>query len=54
MKGVSFKIVISEKGSIDEDGKDDIEFLLSANPRSALEVRAGGELSRVMLGHANV
>ena len=53
MKGVSFKIVISEKGSIDEDGKDDIEFLLSANPGEPLrplrKVASGGELSRVML-----
>jgi DNA repair protein RecN (Recombination protein N) len=53
MKGVGFKIVISEKGSIDEDGKDDIEFLLSANPGEPLrplrKVASGGELSRVML-----
>jgi DNA repair protein RecN (Recombination protein N) len=53
MKGVNFKIVISDKGHIDEDGKDDIEFLLSANPGEPLrplrKVASGGELSRVML-----
>jgi DNA repair protein RecN (Recombination protein N) len=53
MKGVSFKIVISDKEHIDEDGKDDIEFLLSANPGELLrplrKVASGGELSRVML-----
>ncbi len=53
MKGVNFKIVITDKGHIDEDGKDDIEFLLSANPGEPLrplrKVASGGELSRVML-----
>ena len=53
MKGVNFKIIISEKGHIDEEGKDDIEFLLSANPGESLrplrKVASGGELSRVML-----
>jgi DNA repair protein RecN (Recombination protein N) len=53
MKGVNFKISINEKESIDEDGKDDIEFFLSANPGEPLRplrrVASGGELSRVML-----
>jgi DNA repair protein RecN (Recombination protein N) len=53
MKGVNFKIVISDKVSIDEDGKDEIDFLLSANPgeplRALRKVASGGELSRVML-----
>jgi DNA repair protein RecN (Recombination protein N) len=53
MKGVNFKISINEKESIEEDGKDDIEFYLSANPGEPLRplrrVASGGELSRVML-----
>ncbi len=53
MKGVNFKISINEKESIEEDGKDDIEFFLSANPGEPLRplrrVASGGELSRVML-----
>jgi DNA repair protein RecN (Recombination protein N) len=53
MKGVNFKISINEKEFIDEDGKDDIEFFLSANPGEPLRplrrVASGGELSRVML-----
>ncbi|HVN24450.1 MAG TPA: DNA repair protein RecN [Syntrophorhabdales bacterium] len=53
MKGVNFKIVISDKGVVDEEGRDDIEFLLSANPGEPLrplrKVASGGELSRVML-----
>jgi DNA repair protein RecN (Recombination protein N) len=53
MKGVNFKISINEKETIDEDGKDDIEFFLSANPGEPLRplrrVASGGELSRVML-----
>lgn len=53
MKGVNFKISVTDKGSIDEDGKDDIDFFLSANPGEPLRplrrVASGGELSRVML-----
>jgi DNA repair protein RecN (Recombination protein N) len=53
MKGVAFKVSVTDKGSIDEDGKDDIDFFLSANPGEPLRplrrVASGGELSRVML-----
>ena len=53
MKGVNFKISVTDQGTIDEDGKDDIDFFLSANPGEPLRplrrVASGGELSRVML-----
>ena len=53
MKGVMFRIDITGKVSIGEDGNDEIEFLLSANPGEPLRplrrVASGGELSRIML-----
>jgi DNA repair protein RecN (Recombination protein N) len=53
MKGVRFRVFISRKDSIGEDGQDDIEFLLSTNPGEPLKplrrVASGGELSRIML-----
>lgn len=53
MKGMSFKIVITEKSTIDESGKDDIDFLISTNPGEPLKplrrIASGGELSRIML-----
>jgi DNA repair protein RecN (Recombination protein N) len=53
MKGVQFKIEITDKGSIGDDGRDEIEFLLSTNPgepvRPLRRVASGGELSRIML-----
>jgi len=59
MKGTSFGVSIKDKtGSEVEQkcgpyGKDDIEFLISANPGNPLlplaKIASGGELSRVML-----
>jgi DNA repair protein RecN (Recombination protein N) len=53
MKGVTFKIVITDRDTIGEEGKDEIEFLLSTNPgepaRPLRKVASGGELSRIML-----
>lgn len=53
MKGLQFNIHIMDKGFIDGDGKDDIEFLISTNPGEPLKplrrIASGGELSRIML-----
>jgi DNA repair protein RecN (Recombination protein N) len=53
MKGVRLKIEITDKGLIGEDGRDEVEFLLSTNPGEPLRplrrVASGGELSRIML-----
>ncbi len=53
MKGVRFRVEITDRGWIGEDGRDDVEFLLSTNPGEPLKplrrVASGGELSRIML-----
>lgn len=53
MKGMQFNIWIAEKGIIDENGMDDIDFLISTNPGEPLKplrrIASGGELSRIML-----
>lgn len=53
MKGMLFRIEITDKGIIEEDGKDDIELLISTNPGEQLKplrkIASGGELSRIML-----
>ncbi len=53
MKGVRFSIEIADRGSIGENGRDEIEFMLSTNPGEPLRplrrVASGGELSRIML-----
>jgi len=53
MKDMLFSIAITEKGTIDETGKDDVDFLISTNPGEPLKplrkVASGGELSRIML-----
>ena len=53
MKGMLFKIEITDKGVIEEDGRDDVELLISTNPGELLKplrkVASGGELSRIML-----
>jgi DNA repair protein RecN (Recombination protein N) len=53
MKGARFKVEITDRGVITEDGRDEIEFLLGTNPGEPLKplrrVASGGELSRIML-----
>ncbi len=53
MKGILFRIEITDKPTIDEDGKDDMELLISTNPGEQLKplrkIASGGELSRIML-----
>jgi DNA repair protein RecN (Recombination protein N) len=53
MKGAEFRIEIADNGTIGENGRDDVEFLLSTNPGEPLKplrrVASGGELSRIML-----
>jgi len=53
MKGMLFQVAITEKGNIDESGKDDSDFLISTNPGEPLKplrkIASGGELSRIML-----
>lgn len=53
MKNARFHVALSEKGEIDEEGRDEMEFLLSTNPGEPLRplrrVASGGELSRIML-----
>jgi DNA repair protein RecN (Recombination protein N) len=53
MKNARFSVSIKDKGEIDEEGRDEMEFLLSTNPGEPLRplrrVASGGELSRIML-----
>jgi DNA repair protein RecN (Recombination protein N) len=53
MKGLKFKVMITDKGFVDRDGQDDIELMISTNPGEPLKplrkVASGGELSRIML-----
>ncbi len=59
MKGTTFKVQINQKAGTEVEqlcgpyGKDDIEFLISANPGNPplplAKIASGGELSRVML-----
>ncbi len=53
MKGAQFRVVIEERGAIGEDGRDEVEFLLTTNPGEPLrplrKIASGGELSRIML-----
>ncbi|MBR2802759.1 MAG: DNA repair protein RecN [Erysipelotrichaceae bacterium] len=53
MPNVRFLVDIKEKDPA-EDGRDDLEFLISLNkgeePRPLIKVASGGELSRLMLG----
>ena len=50
---VCFEIAISEKESVTEYGRDDVEFQVSLNtgeqPKALGSVASGGELSRIML-----
>lgn len=53
MKNARFNVSIADKAEIDEEGRDEMEFLLSTNPGEPLRplrrVASGGELSRIML-----
>lgn len=53
MKGASFEIRVEEKAAWGADGKDKVEFLISANAGESLKplakIASGGEMSRVML-----
>jgi DNA repair protein RecN (Recombination protein N) len=53
MPGLRFEISITDRGTVDETGKDDIELLISTNPGEPLKplrkTASGGELSRIML-----
>ena len=53
MKGARFHIQIDEKTDWTADGKDKVEFLISANAGEGLKplskIASGGEMSRVML-----
>jgi DNA repair protein RecN (Recombination protein N) len=53
MKGMQFRVEMKDKGMIDEDGRDDIELLISTNPgelpKPLRKIASGGELSRIML-----
>ncbi len=53
MKGMQFKIEMTDRDVIEEDGKEDVELLISTNPGEDLKplrkVASGGELSRIML-----
>lgn len=50
---VQFEALNEEKMKFSKDGRDGIEFLISANPgeplRSLIKIASGGELSRIML-----
>jgi DNA repair protein RecN (Recombination protein N) len=53
MKNAQFRVSITDKTEIDEEGKDEMELLLTTNPGEPLRplrrVASGGELSRIML-----
>ncbi len=53
MKDASFRIIITPKKGVSSNGKDNVEFLISANKGEELKplakIASGGEMSRVML-----
>ncbi len=53
MKDAKFKIVIEPKKSVSSSGRDNVEFMISANkgeePKQLSKIASGGEMSRVML-----
>lgn len=55
---VSFSIDVRELSDYTEDGKDEVEFMISLNPGERMrplgEVASGGELSRIMLAMKSV
>ncbi|NLK20936.1 MAG: DNA repair protein RecN [Epulopiscium sp.] len=53
MKAARFSISLSKKDTFNEDGWDDVEFLITTNPGEDLKpltkIASGGEMSRIML-----
>ncbi len=53
MENARFEIKVSPKGSFDEKGSDNVEFMISANRGEDIKplnkIASGGEMSRVML-----
>jgi DNA repair protein RecN (Recombination protein N) len=53
MRGLQFQVLITDRGYIERDGRDDIELLISTNAGEPLKplrkIASGGELSRIML-----
>ncbi|OPY06143.1 MAG: DNA repair protein RecN [Syntrophorhabdus sp. PtaB.Bin184] len=53
MKGLQFQVLVTDRGCVERDGRDDIELLISTNPGEPLKplrkIASGGELSRIML-----
>lgn len=58
MPKVRFAVKITELADFSSSGRDDVEFLLSANPGEPLapliKIASGGELSRIMLAFRSV
>ncbi len=58
MEDIKFKINISKKSSITENGIDDVAFYMSTNKGEELKeldkIASGGEMSRIMLALKNV
>lgn len=58
MENAEFKINITEKEGFDENGFDNVEFLISANRGEKIKplskIASGGEMSRVMLALKNI
>lgn len=58
MERAVFKVEINEKSSLGENGKDEVYFLMTANPgeplRQLSKVASGGEMSRIMLAIKSV
>lgn len=58
MERAVFKVEINEKPSLGESGKDEVYFLMTANPgeplRQLSKVASGGEMSRIMLAIKSV
>ncbi len=58
MPKVKFKALVEDCGRFNSKGKDDVNFMLSANPGEPLKplskIASGGELSRIMLAIKSV
>ncbi len=53
IKNVQFQVLISEKQEFSSNGKDQIDFMFSANEKTSMQavskIASGGEISRLML-----